>query len=94
MTNSDILVQRVVQNHRLPTGEIDGELLALDSEGGEVLGLDEIGTALWKLAREPIVVGDLVEWTLANYDVERGQAEQDIARFVSELLEAKMLRCA
>ena len=84
----------LVQTRRMPTGEIDGELMALDSAAGDVLGLDVIGTQLWGLAKEPVTLAAMIDWALQHYDVARADAERDVRRFVGDLLDAGLLERA
>lgn len=48
---------RIVRNDRIPTGEIDGELVALDLEQGDCFGMDRVGTLIWGMTAEPIAIG-------------------------------------
>lgn len=82
----------IVRESALPTGEIDGELVALDIERGECFGLDTIGADIWRLAEQPQRVGDLVDQLVATYEVERDQCLADIQRFLAELAELGMIR--
>lgn len=84
----------LVQTRRLPTGEIDDELMALDSAAGDVLGLDVIGTQLWRLAAEPVTLAAMIDWATAHYEVARDEAAADIRTFVGDLLEAGLLERA
>lgn len=81
----------LVQTRRLPTGEIDGELMALDSAAGDVLGLDVVGTRLWRLAAEPVTLAAMIEWAMHEYEVGREEAAGDIRTFVDQLLDAGLL---
>lgn len=82
----------IVREESLPTGEIDGELVALDIERGECFGLDSIGADIWRLAEQPVRVGELVERLLATYEVEPGQCLADVQRFLVELAELGMIK--
>ena len=84
----------LVQTRTMPTGEIDDELMALDSKAGDVLGLDVIGTQLWRLAAEPVALAAMVDWATEHYEVPRDEAEADIRAFVADLLEAGLLERA
>lgn len=40
----------VVRNETVPTGEIDGELVALDVDKGDCFGMDRVGASIWRIA--------------------------------------------
>jgi hypothetical protein len=83
---------RVVRNESFPTGEVDGELVALDLERGQCFGMDQVGSAVWALAAEPVSVGAIADSLTERFDVERGQCLADIQPFVSDLIAEGLLR--
>lgn len=84
----------IQQSSRLPSGEIDDELMALDTSRGEVLGLDRIGTEIWRLAKQPAQVATVLDWIVDQYDVAREAAWKDIEPFLCELIEAGLIELA
>ncbi len=85
---------RVVRNHSIPTGDVDGELVALDIEKGSCFGMDRVGSAIWELAASPVTLGEITDALTAKHEVERHQCLADVAPFVDELLAEGLLRRA
>ena len=50
-----------------------------------VIALSESGSLLWEALEKGATEGELVEALLAEYEVDRAQAEADVAAFVAEL---------
>lgn len=50
-----------------------------------VIALSESGALLWERLEQGATEDELVEALLAEYEVEREQAEADVSRFISEL---------
>jgi hypothetical protein len=82
---------RVVRNEQLPTGEVEGELVALDLERGECFGMDQIGSAVWAIAAEPVTVGQIAQSLTEQFDVERERCLEDIRPFVGDLIAEGLL---
>ena len=82
---------RVVRNKNLPTGEVDGELVALDLDRGHCFGMDEIGSAIWSLSEEPVTVGAIVDSLTERFEVERERCLSDVEPFVGDLIEEGLL---
>lgn len=82
---------RVVRNDSIPTGEVDGELVALDIDKGSCFGMDPIGSAIWEIAAEPRTVGQIADALTARFDVSRDQCLSDLAPFVGDLLAEGLL---
>jgi hypothetical protein len=83
---------KVVRNDALPTGEIDGELVALDLENGDCFGLDRVGATIWHMSECPRTVGDIADQLAETHDVERSRCLSDILPFVDDMVEAGLLR--
>jgi hypothetical protein len=84
----------VVRNDSIPTGEVDGELVALDLDKGNCFGMDRIGSAIWEIAAQPVTLGEIADALTARFEVGREQCLSDVAPFVDELLTEGLLRPA
>ena len=82
----------VVRNESIPTGEVDGELVALDLDKGHCFGMDNVGAAIWGIAAEPVSVGTIVDRLTATHEVAREQCFADVMPFVGELVAEGLLR--
>jgi hypothetical protein len=68
--------------------EIDGEMVLLDLRSGMYLGLNGVGTFVWKLisSREsPVGVGEIAEAVAAEFDVATATARRDLDQLLEEL---------
>ncbi len=83
---------QVVRNDSIPTGEVDGELVALDLERGNCFGLDRVGCAIWEIAANPVTVGEIADALTATHDVDRAQCMLDVTPFIEGLLAEGLLR--
>ena len=66
--------------------ELQDEAIILDLKSGVYYGLDSLGARLWELVQEPILVRDVCEVILSEYDVDRDQCERDMCSFFHELI--------
>ena len=82
---------RVVRNEAIPTGEVDGELVALDLDKGSCFGMDRVGSAIWELTATPVTVAEIADKLTAQHDVSREQCLADVAPFISDLLAEGLL---
>ena len=67
--------------------EIDCETVILDMESGVYVGLDDIGTLVWRLIKEEISLQNLLNEILLEYDVESQQCLDDLQEFLSGLVD-------
>ncbi len=79
--------------------EIAGEMLAVPVRHGvgdldSVYTFNELGARLWLLLEQGRTSEELAEWVRANYEVTAEQAFADVARFIAELREERLVRGA
>lgn len=66
---------------------IDGELVILIPEKQRLHRLKDVGLRIWELVGEGKTSEEICEQIVAEYKVERKEAEQDVKEFLDLLLE-------
>ena len=61
--------------------DLDGESVILNLQDGVYYGLNQVGSVIWALIREPMTVGNLRERLLDEYEVEPQQCEEALRTF-------------
>jgi hypothetical protein len=79
--------------------EIAGETLAVPIRKGigdldSVYTFNELGARLWIMLEQGRTCEELTDWVRTNYQVTAEQAFADVARFVAELREERLVRSA
>jgi len=72
--------------------EINDQTVMMDIEQGSYFGLNESGTRIWGLLAEPILIGDLCDRLMEEFEVPREQCEQQVVGFLRHLLERGLLQ--
>jgi hypothetical protein len=67
------------------------ETVLLDLASGMYFGLDGLGRTIWESISAGRSLAEIVDEIVAEYDVEREQAEADVIEFASDLLERGLL---
>jgi hypothetical protein len=80
---------------RIPEGvlfrEVEGAGVLLNTTNGQYFMLDEMGTRMWGLICQHRQLEPVYAAVLAEYDVDAGRLEGDLAHFVEELLSQQLL---
>lgn len=76
----------------LESANLDGETVLLDVTSGHYFGLNEVGSRIIELAGEPTTVEQVIETMLAEYDVDHERLAQDVASFVQQMMDRKLIR--
>lgn len=62
--------------------EVEGETVVLDLESSTYLGINRVGTELWRVMSEGATRQDLVDHLVATYEVSVDVAGHDVDEFV------------
>ena len=72
--------------------EVDGELVMMDIESGNYIGLSPVGTRIWELLEQPRSVGDLTATLEAEYDVPSEVCRAETSAFLEQLVQNGLVR--
>ena len=67
------------------SSDLAGETVVLSMQSAMYYGLDQVGSRVWELVREPIRVSEILAAIMGEYDVDADQCEADVLGFVREL---------
>src|SRR2546423_10741686 len=81
------LEDRICANRQLETAEIDGEFIRMSLEKDRYYGVDDIGSAIFRRLREPVLVSALCIELAREYRAGAAAVEQDIINLLGVLLE-------
>jgi hypothetical protein len=70
---------------------IDGEMVVLQQDAGQLAGLNAVGARIWELIDGVRSVEDIVVMVAAEYPGAGGAARADIEAFLSALVAAKLV---
>ena len=77
-------------NPDLMMADLEGEAVLLDMESGRYFGLNEVGTSVWVLIKEPRTVSEILKALTQEYNVDEQQLQHDVMAFL-EAMNARQL---
>lgn len=81
-------------NENCPVREVGPGLVIMAPAGTATHSLDEVGAFIWRLIDGRRSFGQVVDELVATYDVEPVRAVADVQDFVTQLLDADLVRPA
>jgi hypothetical protein len=75
----------------LTLADLGGEAVILNLKTGKYFGLNETGTKILALLKEPKPVGVVIDALINDYDVPVEQAERDILGFLSKMEKSELI---
>ncbi len=93
MIKKSVSTESIVhQVEEIVASDIDDEKVMMSVEKGRYYSLDRVGSRVWDLIQEPVMVSDLIDTLLGRYDVDRETCEEDVLEFLEELHDEGILQ--
>lgn len=87
ITNATILQRSAQVLH----SEFDDEVIMMNIEIGEYHNLNLMGNSIWSLLATPIMVKDICEALMEEYEVSAAACEQETIEFLTQLIKKKLV---
>jgi hypothetical protein len=72
--------------------DLAGQAVILDLESGVYYGLDDVGSVVWHLMKQPRSVSEMRDILLEQYLVDRDRCERDLLALLDELATNGLIR--
>lgn len=79
------------RNDGLLVSELGKEIVMMDVESGNYIGLNETGKAIWELVAQPIQVESLIQELLKRYSISYEECSNDTLEYLNKMNEQKIL---
>ena len=90
ITTSSNPLQRV--ENKFLVSRLGADSVLMNTDSGDYLGLNEVGTRIWDLLSVPQSIDELVAALLNEYNVTDEQCRAEVNSFVSRMQEKGMLQ--
>ncbi len=70
---------------------IDGEAVVILSESNLVNVFNPVGSRVWELCDGSRTVDEVIDRIVAEYDVDRARAQEDVVAFVEQLIAERVI---
>jgi hypothetical protein len=90
---SKLTMESVVtrQDGNLMGGEMGNETVMMDMTSGDYLGLNEVGTSIWKMIAQPTKVSDICAQLMNEYKVDSSTCKMATLTYLEDLRKENML---
>ena len=79
------------QAGHLVTGEVNGEVVALDVSGGECYGLNKVGSRVWSLLATPASLREICAILVKEYEIDVATCEREVSSLLDDLRAAGLI---
>jgi hypothetical protein len=96
MSNNGINLNSTIQRNeeRFLANSLGDEMVMMDMESGDYLGINSVGVDIWNLLEKPATVNQLLEQMLALYDIDAETCQQEVIKFLTQMQQQQMVTIA
>ena len=76
---------------RFLTNPVGEEIIVLNMETGDYLGLNLVGSSIWEQLETPQRISDIIEKLVAEFDVEYENCKRDTMDYLDKIMELGLL---
>ena len=71
---------------------IEGEVVLIDRDEGELIRLNELGAEIWRATDGQRTVEEIVDHICTTFEVKRRRAQKDVIRFLKQLYRREFIK--
>lgn len=71
--------------------DLNGEKVMMNLETGQYFVLNDVASRIWELIEEPIVVTEVINSLLKEYDIDNKSCATEVIEFLSRLSYAELI---
>lgn len=86
---SNTVVERTVELIQM---EIDGDLVALDIDGGNCFGFNATATRVWQMLEQPQSVDAIVAMLTEEFAIDHDECQAAVVALIDEMADRKLVR--
>lgn len=75
----------------LSTQEIDGELVILDKDNGQIHQLNSVASTIWKYIESGLDIQAISEQLIQSFEIDEATAKNDLDKILQQFKEQKLL---
>jgi hypothetical protein len=93
MSTSLTLQSTVTRNNEdYICSSVGNETVIMNIKTGKYIGINSIGTVIWKLLEQQLQVSNIITSLIDTYDISAAECESQLLQYLEELLNEKLIR--
>jgi hypothetical protein len=87
------LTSTISKRAELLSSEIDGEVVMMNIETGRYIGMNPVGSEVWKILEQgPSSIHRICKELLLNFKVDQSTCEQEVLSFCTQMLKENLIQ--
>lgn len=91
MDSRIVLNDTVAQKEEYDSVDIDGEVVMMDLNRGKYYGFNDVGSCIWQLIKKPMVVKDVINILISEYNIQMQVCTETVTKFLDQLEQEELI---
>jgi len=85
------LNSKITRNSDIDATDLDGEVVMMNLEKGQYFMMNQVGSRIWEIIKEPSTVNNIINTLLGEFQVEKNQCKENVVEFLGKLKNANLI---
>lgn len=85
------LNSKIIRNSDIDATDLDGEVVMMNLEKGQYFMMNQVGSRIWEIIKEPSTVNNIINTLLGEFQVEKNQCKENVVEFLGKLKNADLI---
>jgi hypothetical protein len=81
----------ISRNLDIDATDLEGEVVMMNLDKGQYFMMNQVGSRIWEIIKEPSTVNNIINTLLGEFQVEKNQCKENVVEFLGKLKNADLI---
>lgn len=81
----------ITRNLDIDATDLEGEVVMMNLDKGQYFMMNQVGSRIWEIIKEPSTVNNIINTLLGEFQVEKNQCKENVVEFLGKLKNADLI---
>lgn len=81
----------ITRNLDIDATDLEGEVVMMNLDKGQYFMMNQVGSRIWEIIKEPSTVNNIINTLLGEFQVEKHQCKENVVEFLGKLKNADLI---
>lgn len=81
----------ISRNPEIDATDLEGEVVMMNLDKGQYYMMNDVGSRIWGIIKEPILVNEIINTLLLEFEVEKNECKEAVVEFLKNLKHADLI---
>lgn len=80
----------IIDESRFLKSNLENEIVLMDMDSGDYVGLNSIGDEIWSMAKENLTIGEMIDRLTSQYSVSKDECQKDVHLYITNMIDENL----